>query len=226
MKSGPSGTKWCNRCATFKDLDEFWKDKWMTTGLTSACKSCIKSSRKTTKLTQTTMNQQKFESSYRGLSSQAKKVYDAVPIVESWSPAQLVAELRRRNSSMSEVRVIMGCLNTLKEGGLVIEPEKGFFRREAIRPKMEPIDQEADFFKTINETTMKEPMSPTPKLLPPLLPASAINPIDRLSLLASRLRDLASDMDTAALDLAEQAEKNDAETAKMRQLQALLKSLG
>ena len=51
-------------------------------------------------------------------------------------------------------------------------------------------------------------------------------PIDRLSKFAIRLRELANDMETAALELAEQAEKNEIETYKMRQLQQILKSLG
>ena len=41
-----------------------------------------------------------------------------------------------------------------------------------------------------------------------------------------QLVDLANEMEEAAIDLAGQAERNEQETAKMRQLQQLLKSLG
>lgn len=169
------------------------------------------------------MNQAKFETAHRGLSAQAKKVYDVIPIQEPWAPTQIMQELHRRNISMSDMRVVMGCLNTLIDSGCVIERPKGMFIRTEVRMKDDPKEPVLSIVKSIKEPEMK-PVKETQGV-------SAANevtsgPIDRLSVLASRLRQLAADMDNAAIELAEQAQKNDSETLKMRQLQALLKSLG
>jgi hypothetical protein len=157
------------------------------------------------------MQKSKFDTVFRGLSAQAKKVYESLPISEPWSPSQIMQELHRKNISMSDMRVVMGCMNTLIDIGCVEEPTKGMFIRVEIKEKAAPSPE----FKVVKQkdAQMKQIESPN-------------NPIDRLSSLASRLRELASDMDDAAIALAEQAQKNDAETIKMRQLQALLKSLG
>ncbi len=158
------------------------------------------------------MNQQKFDQVHRGLSEQAKKVYDCIPISESWTPAQIMGELHRRSVSLGDFRVVMGCVNLMLDAGIVVEASRGLFKRETIRPKQE---QKEQVTKPKKEIEVKQQT-----------PVAAISPLDRLSSIASRLRDLATDMENAAIELAGEAEKNEAETAKMRQLQAILKSLG
>ena len=172
-----------------------------------------------------TMNQAKFDAVHKGLTAQAKKVYDAIPISEPWRPAQIMKELHRRESSMSDMRVVMGCLNSLIDSGCVEEPEKGRFIRTEVRVKQLSKAPVLKAVKNIGEPPMQAIVAtnlPTPSAEK----AQTVGPIERLSTLASRLRELASDMETTALELAEQAEKNDTDTSKMRQLQALLKSLG
>lgn len=160
------------------------------------------------------MNQQKFDSIYRGLSEQSKKIYDCIPISEAWSPAQLMAELHRKSISLGDYRVVMGCVNLMLDSGLIVEVSRGMFKREVIRAKIDSKDQ---IQKTVKDSQMQTPQKPI---------AQQVGALDRLSSFASRLRDLANDMENAAIELAGQAERNDAETAKMRQLQAILKSLG
>ncbi len=155
------------------------------------------------------MNQQKFDQVHRGLSEQAKKVYDCIPIAESWTPAQIMGELHRRSVSLGDFRVVMGCVNLMLDAGIVVEASRGLFKRETIRPKQEQVTKPKKEIEVKQQT-----------------PVAAIDPLDRLSSIASRLRDLATDMENAAIELAGQAEKNETETAKMRQLQAILKSLG
>ena len=107
----------------------------------------------------------------------------------------------------------LGCLNKLLDLGLVSEVSHGQFKRVNIREKQPQQADDDQYQPEIERPTMT-------------IKTQTQNPIDRLSSLAKRLRDLATDMETAALDLAEQSEKNEKETEKMRQLQALLKSLG
>lgn len=109
-------------------------------------------------------------------------------------------ELHRKNSGMNDARVILGCINTMVDAGVVVESPKSKFQRVEVKSK-----------------AIKEPMK---------VAKQDTSAIDRLSVIAQKLRELAQDMESAALDLAEQVEKNEADTTKMRQLQALLKSLG
>ena len=166
------------------------------------------------------MNQSKFEAIHRSMTIQAKKVYDCIPIAESWDPAQIMGELHRRNISMSDKHVVMGCINSMIDSGVVNEVSRGVFRREVIRPKCEIKEQVIEVTET-KEIQVNKPVSAPIKTTP-------VNsgPLDLLGAFAQRLRDLANDAESIAMAIAGQAEKNDAETAKMRQLQALLKSLG
>ncbi len=145
------------------------------------------------------MNQKQLEQIHCNLSEQAKKVYDCIPIQESWSPVQIMQELHRKKLSTYDYHLVMGCIHLMVEAGIIKEPKKGFFVRENVETK-----------NTVGKQT-----KPT-----------VVGPIDRLSEFAQRLRQLALDMESAAIDLAGQIEINDAETAKMRQLKELLKSLG
>lgn len=215
-------TKACARCKEIKPLFEF--NKHSRSGWQSYCRKCsnAESLDHYRRNRSETMNESKFEQAHRGLSTVAKKVLDATPVDEAWNAPAISAVLRRRGIGGADSRITMGCLNTLVNAGLVVEPKKGEFRRVCVRVKPK---QSESLFKepaTTMEIAMQkaeQPEAATPQ-------SAASDPIDKLSAFAARLRDLANDMERIALDLAERAEKNEAETAKMRQLQALLKSLG
>ena len=139
----------------------------------------------------------------------AKKVYGAVPINEAWPSKQIVMELSRQGQ-VRDFSIIEGCLNTLKEVGLVKEVAPGHFQR--VKPKL-TVEKEA------------EPMATTPSKPP-------AEPVDRLAAIGTKLRDLskmflelADDIDEATLAFEEKASSNDEELAKLRQLKGLLKSL-
>ena len=144
----------------------------------------------------------------------AKKVYGAVPINEAWPSKQIVMELSRQGQ-VRDFSIIEGCLNTLKEVGLIREVAPGHFQR--VKPK--PIaEKEA------------EPMSTKP--LNPPTKSEPAEPVDRLAAIGTKLRglsqtflELADDIDEAALAFEEKTSGNDEELAKLRQLKGLLKSL-
>lgn len=150
----------------------------------------------------------------------AKKVYGAVPINEAWPSKSIVAELTRQGQ-VRDFSIIEGCLNTLKEVGLIREVAPGHFQR--IKPKP-TAEKEA------------EPMSTKP-LNPVIPPNSSIKseptePVDRLAAIGTKLRglsqmflELADDIDEAALAFEEKSSGNDEELAKLRQLKNVLKSL-
>ena len=144
----------------------------------------------------------------------AKKVYGAVPINEAWPSKQIAMELSRQGQ-VRDFSIIEGCLNTLKEVGLVKEVAPGHFQR--VKPKL-TVEKEA------------EPMATTPSKTS--AESKSTEPVDRLAAIGTKLRDLskmflelADDIDEATLAFEEKASGNDEELAKLRQLKGLLKSL-
>lgn len=144
----------------------------------------------------------------------AKKVYGAVPINEAWPSKSIAAELTRQGQ-IRDFSIIGGCLNTLKEVGLIKEVAPGHFQRVKPKPTTE---KEAELMVTA-------PSKPSAKVEP-------TEPVDRLAAIGTKLRDLsktflelADDIDEATLAFEEKASGNDEELAKLRQLKGLLKSL-
>ena len=144
----------------------------------------------------------------------AKKVYGAVPITEAWPSKSIVVELARQGQ-VRDFSIVEGCLNTLKEVGLIKEPSPGHFQR--VKPKAEPMST-----KPLNPVT------------PPnsSIKGEPTEPVDRLAAIGTKLRglsqmflELADDIDEATLAFEEKASGNDEELAKLRQLKGLLKSL-
>ena len=144
----------------------------------------------------------------------AKKVYGAVPINEAWPSKQIVMELSRQGQ-VRDFSIIEGCLNTLKEVGLIRETAPGYFQRVKPKPTVEK-EAEPMTTKPLNQPTKSEPTEP----------------VDRLAAIGTKLRglsqmflELADDIDEATLAFEEKASGNDEELAKLHQLQTLLKSL-
>ena len=144
----------------------------------------------------------------------AKKVYGAVPINEAWPSKQIVMELSRQGQ-VRDFSTIEGCLNTLKEVGLIKETAPGHFQR--VKPK---------------PTVEKEAESMTTKPLTTPTKSEPTESVDRLAAIGTKLRglsqmflELADDIDEAALAFEEKTSGNDEELAKLRQLKNVLKSL-
>lgn len=160
------------------------------------------------------------ERRYHALSVNCKKVYDAVPISEPWSTSYILSEIQRVCSYTSNMRVLTGSLSALKASGLVLEPSKGVFMRTPVKPYRACDDSAADALSTpaqVSQPTEPETMKTTS--------TSKRAPMAILSDFSQRLRALAEEFDTAALEIAEQIELKEGEAAKLKQLQALLKDL-
>ncbi len=191
------------------------------------------------------MSQSRFNLIYSGMTSIARKVYAVVPMRERWQVGQIIAEFQRSGQS-ADYRVIAGCLNTLIAAGLVHEPRKGEFSREPIRVpsavNASTVDAAAVAQAAIATTvivppskSIKETMQPKTQLpaTSPTVAKPKDSPVDKLGLLAQRangtanlLKELASEIGDAAIEIQEMLETNDLDVQKMKQLQSLLKSLG
>jgi hypothetical protein len=180
------------------------------------------------------LSSSRFKIIHSGLSSVAQKVYASVPISEAWSQSQIYAEMSR-NSVSAHHRVMGGAINALITAGLITEPLQGKFRRVGVRdatekkpapePEQTPTNEiaESRAMTTISAKTKPAAAQPT-------APQTAI---DSLGLLAARaakmaddLRQLATDVGNAAVDAQMQMESSAEDTQKLRQLQAILKSVG
>lgn len=161
------------------------------------------------------MTPAKYQSALNAQSAIAKKVLEMVPIQDAWSRSEIASHLRRVTKSSPDVAVLDGCLVRLKDAGLIRERQTGLYQRVEVR--------EREVLHVAIETKT-EPKGVTGAL--------AKSPIDILSGLAERARSLAtsvvvlaSDIETAALTIEQGNAESNANLDKLRQLQALLKSL-
>lgn len=77
------------------------------------------------------MNAQTFWDKFGSQSAIAKKVFEAVPIQSPQSITWITSALKRAGGT-SDLKVVGGCLSTLKESGLVREPKAGTFQRDPV----------------------------------------------------------------------------------------------
>lgn len=157
------------------------------------------------------ISQSKFQVIHRQLSGIAQKVYAAVPCETPWAVSYIHSEMQRLGSSTRDVRVVQGCLNSLKDAGLIQETSKGLFVRAQVKPT------------PIAEPNQKEqPVTQQQTIVKPKTPR---NPMAILNELAAKCKALQDEMEMAALEIDEYVTAKDGDAAKLKQLQTLLKSL-
>lgn len=174
----------------------------------------------------------KFRKLHQALNGVARKVYDATPIGEFWTVAQILGELKRNGSTLGQ-HVVHGSLSKMADDGLLRERGKNEYRREEVRASTTPTAMEI----AMTETILK-PQKPVPPPLPAVRSAPAVTtPLQRLENLEQRMNGLVQRFASASqelLDLHEsltdtlielQDQQEDPEIAKLRQLSAVLKSL-
>ena len=161
---------------------------------------------------------QKLARAAESLSGVAKRVLDAVPISEPWTATQICSELGRHGSRV-DFNIVLGCLNTHKQAGLVKEPMTQYFQRVAITvPAPKP--------------------APAAANVVPLMSAEKITerePLESIGAMAQRLREAgralimwAEDLEQVGIEYETRIEKagqDSPEIAKLRQLQSILSSL-
>lgn len=160
----------------------------------------------------------------RGQTSCAQRVFSAVPAQSQWSTTQIHQELARLGIHIDRAK-IMGSLKSLIDSGLVTEKGSQFQRAEIKRAvaKQEPKtgDQQMAVSKQAQNALIKKPVPQDASNLDKLGALSS-----RVIQLAAQLKEIASDIDAAAIEIVEQKATDDANVAKLKQLQALLKEIG
>lgn len=184
--------------------------------------------------TEKEMTEIKFNAIYRGLTEQAKKVYQAVPITEPWSVPQIMHELSR-TTGQKEHRIVSGCLNSLQDSGLIREASQGQWVRVEVRPKTVSVVKKLHPV-TVQDTTpehepeKKEAMPPINLNPPPQKMDTNTTPLERIGRLSAQvlaiiqnMHQLAADIEATALEVEEQMEKIQKDGARLKHFQELLK---
>ena len=185
------------------------------------------------------MTPSKFRMVEGGLTQAARKVLGATPEQEAWPYIRIHQELMRIGEGGSrDVSVTLGCLQSLKESGLVKEPRRGEFARVDVRQKQERL---IDELVTIGKQQQQQPIPTTPVQQPTVpmttslqIPTTRkLTPLEMLSNLEKRAQDLATlaktlcdDIQATAITIEDQIANETANSNKLKQLQELLKSIG
>lgn len=185
------------------------------------------------------MNAKSQRSKFDGLTSIAKKVYECVPAQESWSITRISDEMIRKGLTPNK-RMIEGCLNSLKDSGLVLESPPGHFKAIVLKTKKSSSPSYPDPFKDWEMEPKQEPIVKAEKPVLEVVHTAPKNPLDTLSEIANSvdaalrqvnnvtitLNSLKKDIEDAALEITAQMESTEEKFKQFRQLQSLLKSLG
>ncbi|MBN3839301.1 hypothetical protein [Burkholderia sp. Ac-20349] len=168
------------------------------------------------------MTPAKFKIALEGQTAIARKIFEGVPIREAWSANKIVTEMSRMGSSTRvDFRTAQGCLDSLKDAGLIKEPERGAFQRVTPRER-----------ETISLPAGEQSLPPVEPVAPAAIQTTAdeSTPISILGGIASALREQAAELiqiadriDTAALGIEERVEHSERRLSKFRELSALLK---
>lgn len=164
------------------------------------------------------------QSILRGMPKVAQKVFEFVPIQEAWADTRIHSALTTATRSVMERRAVAGCLDRLRDAGLVLEVGKHEYRRVRVsaggdgEPAIGP--EPSTPAPVVNEL-QSEPMSEA-KATPIELIAGITH---RLSCAIDEIRAITSDLETVALQIELQQAENGREVEKLRQFKALLKDL-
>lgn len=171
------------------------------------------------------MRHSRFTALHQGMTATAKKVFAVVPIAESWTCAQIMAELRRQGASI-DFRVIGGCLAALLSSGLVIEGKPGHYARVRVS---DPQAKSQESVGAPAHEIEEEKEVAEVKSVPEKPAQSAIAKLGALSeraiAIGMMLKTLGDDIAKAAIEIDDEAAGREAAAGKIRQLQQLLKEI-
>ncbi len=168
------------------------------------------------------ISRSRFDAAYREQSPAAQKVYSAVPDGQFWPIPKIAAEMKRLGQN-PEISHVAGCLGTLLHVGLVTEQLRGHFSKAEIKEPVKLFER----LKTVAAQPKEENMKTATQPVSKKTPLEILGDISsRAIALSDMVKKFAADIENAAIEIQQQIETGDEETAKLRQLQSLLKSLG
>lgn len=161
------------------------------------------------------MNHTRFKEIYSRQTPQARKVYDAMTPALALTPTQVIARMSDGTYSLS---IVHGCLSSLKDSGLVKEHSPGVYHRiEAPAPKQRVV-------RTPNQHVKGEDVVKLEDADHSVVKEKTL--LDHIADFAADMRTLSERAEDLALMVEEQLQSHSDEMDKMKQLKALLKSIG
>ena len=175
------------------------------------------------------MRQSKVNAMLMNGTTVAKKIYEAVPIIEPWSIGQICAEVARLELiAKPTMSIVQGCLNSLKENKLVRETSSQHFIRT-------PVTSEKPEKKVNPMLTTLNLVSPRQTLQLPKAEGTEMNknPLDLLGnlsdeakTLSKKMMELSSKIDEVAVEIDELLNNQSEDKENLQQLRELLKKIG
>lgn len=156
-----------------------------------------------------------------GQSSTAQKIYPHVPIQEPWSAHDIYCAALAKNSTSVSIYAVRRALGELKDAGIIREPVGSKFQRDAVTIKLR-IDKPMQ--KAVSDTVVSI-KKPEVQALDAL--AGLSSEVVALGVeFGSRMKTLAGRIEEVALAVEAERESNAQASAKLKQLQSLLKDIG
>ena len=169
------------------------------------------------------LTKSKVKAILSGQTVAAQKVYEAIPVAQSWETTAIVTEVHRLGYGL-DYRTIAGCINTLIRAGLAREIGKGNFIREKVKPDAEPCEPIKNVPSLVSIPTgdaMLMQVKPTEK--------TAIDRLLELSIkataIAKQVQELAAEISDCAVVVETQMNTESEEIKKLRTLREVLKNL-
>jgi hypothetical protein len=110
----------------------------------------------------TDMTPRKFKLALDSQTTICKKIFEYVPIAEAQTANQIVTAMRY-TSTRPDLKTATGCLNSLKDAGIVIESERGLFR-QVIPREVSPVPTIKEAINTM--ALKREPQTNFSPILP------------------------------------------------------------
>jgi len=229
--------KKCSRCKKIKSTHDFNKSNTKHDGFRCECRECQSlQTKRDSELRRIKVNEKKFNQIFQGLKDPIKKVYSCLPATkeqdglweaETFDASDVVREMKRFGFP-GDRRHVLGCLDSLKNAGLVTEPREGFFRKIEIR-----------VFDSCKSENLKLEEHPQLSKKEIIMPQKEIktdrqeeNPIDKIGLLVASaqkirgsLKTLCDEIESVAIEVEQMFEAKSKDAQKLKQLQSLLKGL-
>ena len=154
------------------------------------------------------MNSARFRELEGNLTGIMRKVFEVVPIQESWDASRILYVLADRGIRQ-EPKAVMSALNRLSEYGLVVERARGEFQRVKVK------EERANPEKLVAQNNGSKPAAFAPS-----------DPMTSLGALAQSLRKIADQLDESAIAIEEKHANTNEQLAKFKQLSGLLREMG
>lgn len=163
------------------------------------------------------MTPAKQEILMQGQTGIAKKVYECVPVQESWTSFQVMAALRNMTGSTPDSRIVSGCLTTLVDSGLIKKTGRDQFQRIAVEAKQKTQEPK------MAEPAQQMEITPEPKRVSPLEMLGEL--ATEIVGMAGHLKRLAARVEDVALAVEQERESSAKSMEQYRQLRALIKTM-